>query len=75
MSQDYNPSQTIGLEGHLKMIKGWILDTKDTLQLQIAIVGMGGYYIAFIRDVIVDFINSFLYYSSHCICLPTTSLS
>ncbi|XP_060673421.1 disease resistance RPP13-like protein 4 isoform X1 [Ziziphus jujuba] len=41
MSQDSYPSETVGLEADLKKIKGWILDTQETL-LQIAIVGMGG---------------------------------
>ncbi|KAF3451830.1 hypothetical protein FNV43_RR07926 [Rhamnella rubrinervis] len=41
ISQDCNPSEIIGLEADLKKIKGWILDTKETL-LHIAIVGMGG---------------------------------
>ncbi|GMN36540.1 hypothetical protein TIFTF001_006100 [Ficus carica] len=41
LSQDFNPTETIGLEEDMKKIKGWIFDAKEKLQ-QVAVVGMGG---------------------------------
>ncbi|KAF4399510.1 hypothetical protein G4B88_022593 [Cannabis sativa] len=40
-SQDFNPTEIIGMEEDVKKIKGWIFDTNEALQ-QVAIVGMGG---------------------------------
>ncbi|KAF4347784.1 hypothetical protein F8388_027357 [Cannabis sativa] len=39
-SQDFNPTEIIGMEEDVKKIKGWIFDTNEALQ-QVAIVGMG----------------------------------
>ncbi|KAL5555521.1 hypothetical protein UlMin_037757 [Ulmus minor] len=40
-SQDFNPSETIGLDDDVEKIKGWISNADDVIQ-HIAIVGMGG---------------------------------
>ncbi|XP_062088185.1 disease resistance RPP13-like protein 4 [Humulus lupulus] len=40
-SQDFNPTEIIGMEEDVKRIKGWIFDTNEVFQ-QVAIVGMGG---------------------------------
>ena len=40
-SQDFNPTEIIGMEDDVKKIKSWIFDTDEVLH-QVAIVGMGG---------------------------------
>ncbi|CAB4275648.1 unnamed protein product [Prunus armeniaca] len=41
MSQDWNPTDTIGLDDDVEKIKGWMFDTTTPLH-RIGIVGMGG---------------------------------
>ncbi|KAK9906034.1 hypothetical protein M0R45_000081 [Rubus argutus] len=41
MSQDWNPTEIIGLDNDVEKIKGWIFDTNKILHL-VGIVGMGG---------------------------------
>lgn len=41
MSQDWNPTEIIGLDSDVEKIKGWIFDTNKLLH-HIGIVGMGG---------------------------------
>ncbi|KAL5555839.1 hypothetical protein UlMin_038075 [Ulmus minor] len=41
VSQDFNPSEIIGLDDDLMKIKGWIFNTNEVVE-HIAIVGMGG---------------------------------
>ncbi|KAL5555578.1 hypothetical protein UlMin_037814 [Ulmus minor] len=41
VSQDFNPSEIIGLDDDVKKIKGWIFNANEVVQ-HVAIVGMGG---------------------------------
>ncbi|KAL5555569.1 hypothetical protein UlMin_037805 [Ulmus minor] len=41
VSQDFNPSETIGLDDDVMKIKGWIFNANEVVE-HIAIVGMGG---------------------------------